>query len=156
MTNETAGFCEPPKNLTPFGTEALPALTAEQLQAQARAFLDRQRVENPPLTKEQRADILEATRKAEQEMFDEFSFSDNYELTFLHGYLKLLRADEWDAARRMEFINALIEWAFTDHPKDASEIRERVADEIADKEAELKKLREELASMKKSLDKELK
>jgi hypothetical protein len=156
MQDEKEGFCGAPKNLTSWGSECLPALTAEQLQEQARAFLDRQRVENPPLTKEQRADILEATRKAEQEMLDEFSFSDNYELTFLHGYLKLLRADEWDAARRMEFINALIEWAFTDHPKDAAEIRERVADEIADREAELEKLREELANMKKSIDKEFK
>ena len=145
-----------PKMMTSFGTEALPALTVEQLQEQAKAFLERQRVENPPLTKEQEAEILEAHRKGCQEFFDEFSFSDNYELTFLHGYLKLLHADEWDSASRLEFINALIEWAFTDHPMNADDVRKRIVSEVEAKEAELERLKEELESMKRSMDKEKK
>jgi hypothetical protein len=156
MTDEKEGFCDAPKNLTPWGSDCLPALTVEQIQAQAKVFLAQRAAENKPLTAAQRAEIHEANVKAMQEMFDEFSFSDNAELVFLKRYLKELYADEWDAARRLEFINELITWAFDDSMLDAETVRKGIQQQVSEKEEQLRALTAELEFMKKSLDKEFK
>jgi hypothetical protein len=70
--------------------------------------------------------------------------------------LKELYADEWDAARRLEFINELITWAFDDSMLDAETVRKGIQQQVSEKEEQLRALTAELEFMKKSLDKEFK
>jgi hypothetical protein len=116
--------------------------TVEKLKADAEAFKSTLK---PPTTESRSKEIADEVSVARESFVKEFDNLDNDELKFLKSYIQMLGMKHWDSSHRMQYIDSLIEWAYSGR-ETYKTIVKQLDKEIEDAERlveSLKKAREE-------------